>query len=93
MSIQTTKNESISALAERLWKQSGQPAGRDLEFWLQAETQVLAVPANGTLAADATSVLAASAASSTSAGRPQNEGRRQPQKGQPAPKKGGVRGR
>ena len=30
-------NEEIKARARELWEQNGCPAGRDLEFWLQAE--------------------------------------------------------
>jgi len=36
-------NESnISRIAYKLWESAGRPAGRDLEFWLAAETQVRA---------------------------------------------------
>ena len=30
----------IKARAQELWEQSGRPAGRDLEFWLQAEEEI-----------------------------------------------------
>jgi hypothetical protein len=32
--------EGIRARARELWEQHGQPAGRDLEFWLQAESEL-----------------------------------------------------
>jgi hypothetical protein len=34
-----TKHE-IRARAHELWEQSGRPAGRDEEFWLQAEAEM-----------------------------------------------------
>ena len=36
-----TKHE-IKARAPELWEQNGCPAGRDLEFWLQAESEIKA---------------------------------------------------
>ena len=33
-------NQEIKARARELWEQSGCPAGRDLEFWLQAEAEI-----------------------------------------------------
>jgi len=33
--------EEIKARARELWEQNGQPAGRDLEFWLQAEAEII----------------------------------------------------
>ncbi len=36
-----TKHE-IKARARELWEQNGCPAGRDLEFWLQAESEIKA---------------------------------------------------
>ena len=33
--------EDIKARARELWEQNGQPAGRDLEFWLQAEAEII----------------------------------------------------
>ena len=36
-----TKHE-IKARARELWEQNGCPAGRDLEFWLQAEFEIKA---------------------------------------------------
>jgi hypothetical protein len=35
-------NHEVKARARELWEQSGQPAGRDLEFWLKAESEILA---------------------------------------------------
>jgi len=34
----------ISDLARQMWEQDGRPAGRDLEYWLRAEQQVLSAP-------------------------------------------------
>jgi DUF2934 family protein len=31
--------EEIRTRAHELWEQQGRPAGRDVEFWLQAETE------------------------------------------------------
>ena len=36
-----TKQE-ISVRARELWEQNGCPTGRDLEFWLQAESEIRA---------------------------------------------------
>jgi hypothetical protein len=33
--------EAVAALAHQLWEKNGRPAGRDVEFWLQAERSVL----------------------------------------------------
>ena len=35
------KGNEISCLAFQLWEEAGRPEGRDLEFWLGAETQIL----------------------------------------------------
>ncbi|MGO9203259.1 MAG: DUF2934 domain-containing protein [Limisphaerales bacterium] len=35
-------HNKISCLAFQLWEKAGSPEGRDLEFWLAAETQLLA---------------------------------------------------
>jgi hypothetical protein len=35
-----TKQE-ISARAHELWEQNGRPSGRDLEFWFQAESEII----------------------------------------------------
>jgi hypothetical protein len=32
--------QAISARAHELWEQEGRPSGRDLEFWLQAESEI-----------------------------------------------------
>jgi len=32
--------QEISTRAREIWEQSGRPAGRDLEFWLQAESEI-----------------------------------------------------
>jgi hypothetical protein len=34
-------NEDIAYCAYLIWEREGQPAGRDKEHWLQAETQLL----------------------------------------------------
>ena len=34
--------DGISCLAFQLWEKAGRPEGRDLEFWLGAETHLLA---------------------------------------------------
>jgi hypothetical protein len=34
--------EEITARARALWEQNGRPSGRDLEFWLQAESEITA---------------------------------------------------
>jgi hypothetical protein len=39
--VAATRNE-ISRLAFQLWEKAGCPEGRDLEFWLGAEAQLLA---------------------------------------------------
>ena len=39
--VAANRNE-ISCLAFQLWENAGRPEGRDLEFWLGAETQLLA---------------------------------------------------
>jgi hypothetical protein len=33
--------QQIRARAHELWEQHGRPAGRDVEFWLQAEEEVI----------------------------------------------------
>ena len=33
--------EDIKARARDLWEQNGRPADRDLEFWLQAEAEII----------------------------------------------------
>jgi hypothetical protein len=32
--------QAISARAQEIWEQNGCPADRDLEFWLQAESEI-----------------------------------------------------
>lgn len=32
--------DEIRARAHELWEQNGRPSGRDLEFWLQAESEI-----------------------------------------------------
>jgi len=38
----STQHDEIASIAAGLWEQAGRPAGRDLEFWLNAERRVLA---------------------------------------------------
>ena len=33
-------NEEIRAHAHELWMQQGRPSGRDVEFWLRAESEI-----------------------------------------------------
>ena len=40
MSIETN-HQRVTEQAHQLWDKAGRPQGRDLEFWLQAETEVL----------------------------------------------------
>ncbi len=39
LEVRRTKQE-IRARARELWEQNGRPADRDLEFWLQAESEI-----------------------------------------------------
>jgi|tagenome__1003787_1003787.scaffolds.fasta_scaffold20937582_4 Protein of unknown function (DUF2934) len=32
--------DEITVRARQLWEQNGRPSGRDLEFWLQAESEI-----------------------------------------------------
>ena len=32
--------QEITVRARELWDENGRPAGRDLEFWLQAEAEI-----------------------------------------------------
>jgi hypothetical protein len=45
----TVDNQEIAISAYGLWERAGRPQGRDLQFWLQAEEQLLAArqPENG----------------------------------------------
>ena len=38
----TVTEPEIGVVAYRLWEQAGHPAGRDLQFWLDAESQLRA---------------------------------------------------
>ena len=35
------KHDEIAALAHQIWEKNGRPAGRDVQFWLQAEQALL----------------------------------------------------
>jgi hypothetical protein len=37
----TVNGDRISCLAYQLWEEAGAPEGRDLEFWMGAETRLL----------------------------------------------------
>ena len=39
-SMPSPSHEEISELARRIWHERGQPDGRDLEHWLEAERQL-----------------------------------------------------
>jgi hypothetical protein len=41
--VRVTESQ-IGAVAYKLWESAGHPAGRDLEFWLNAEKQLRAAP-------------------------------------------------
>jgi hypothetical protein len=32
--------QEITQRAQEIWEQHGRPSGRDLEFWLQAESEI-----------------------------------------------------
>jgi hypothetical protein len=32
--------QEVSVRAREIWEQNGRPSGRDLEFWLQAESEI-----------------------------------------------------
>jgi Protein of unknown function (DUF2934) len=36
------RRDEVAGRALRLWQAAGRPAGRDLEYWLQAEVELLA---------------------------------------------------
>jgi hypothetical protein len=38
----SVKESEIGVVAYRMWETAGQPAGRDLQFWLDAEAQLRA---------------------------------------------------
>jgi hypothetical protein len=39
-----TEKNNVAHLACQLWDKAGRPAGRDLEFWLEAEKELLNAP-------------------------------------------------
>ena len=41
MSIEQTHRQEVSDRARLLWERAGKPEGRDQEFWLHAEGEVL----------------------------------------------------
>lgn len=50
--LTTPSHEEVTARALQLWQIAGNPAGRDVEFWLAAEAEVIHERAEITLAAD-----------------------------------------
>ncbi|HLX72265.1 MAG TPA: DUF2934 domain-containing protein [Verrucomicrobiae bacterium] len=38
--METIDESSVSRLAYQLWENAGRPTGRDLEFWLAAESKL-----------------------------------------------------
>ena len=40
-SAERRADEEVKARARELWEHNGCPAGRDLEFWLQAEAEII----------------------------------------------------
>jgi hypothetical protein len=44
MSDTLQKYDDLPSLARQLWEAAGRPAGRDLEFWLQAEEELNSPP-------------------------------------------------
>jgi hypothetical protein len=38
---ESPQEDAIRSRARELWKQQGRPTGRDVEFWLQAEREIL----------------------------------------------------
>lgn len=38
--LRLMRRGQVRALAYQLWEQAGQPTGRELEFWLEAERQI-----------------------------------------------------
>ena len=41
----TVNNSEIAIVAYQMWEAAGQPASRDLQFWLDAEAQLVAAKA------------------------------------------------
>ncbi len=39
--IRPANHDEIAGLAKQLWECEGRPSGRDLEYWLRAERQLL----------------------------------------------------
>ncbi|WP_256468241.1 DUF2934 domain-containing protein [Bradyrhizobium sp. 150] len=39
--LSAERRRAIHMRAQELWEEAGRPEGRDLEFWLQAERQLL----------------------------------------------------
>ncbi|HEV2392287.1 MAG TPA: DUF2934 domain-containing protein [Verrucomicrobiae bacterium] len=50
------KESEISVVAYQMWEKAGRPAGRDLQFWLDAEGQLRAAAAKAASAAPATPI-------------------------------------
>jgi hypothetical protein len=43
MTSYSPSRAQISLLARQLWEEAGRPSGRDLEFWLRAETELMVI--------------------------------------------------
>ena len=56
--------EEIALLAYQIWEQRGHPQGQDVEFWLEAERQVLAGRSSNALAVQRQTAQAVSKSSS-----------------------------
>ena len=68
MNMQKSMNRdeaSVSRLAYQLWEDAGRPVGRDLEFWLAAESQLRAPTASRSSAPVAEVVIKESATKAT----------------------------
>jgi hypothetical protein len=68
----TNKLQSIRERAYTLWEQQGRDHGRDLDYWLEAEREILGTPSKGKKAMSAarsTSTKAAQKAKPVSAAK------------------------
>lgn len=61
-------HDEIAARAYELWDRSGRPAGRDVEFWLEAERQLLGAD-SAVKQTDVGAVSAQALADATSGGK------------------------
>jgi hypothetical protein len=42
VSANVSNHDGIACVAFQLWEKAGRPEGRDVEFWLEAETSIVA---------------------------------------------------